>query len=306
MKYTAVIRTLGTAGDKYQQLLDSLDRQTIKPSEIIVYIAEGYNLPKETIGKERYVYVKKGMVAQRALRYDEVKTEYILFLDDDVFLPPTAVATLYNELNEMRGDVISPCVFYNHKASLKSKIIKTITGKEVCGLWGKSWAYKVLPTAGFSYLNTPKQRVYKSQSNAGPCFFCKKENFLKIEYHEEMWLDETPYALPDDQVMFYKMHLMGLKVLTSFDSGIVHLDAGSTTANTSDRMAKLIYSEYRNKLIFWYKFIYKSTKYWKLVSIIGILYAYVVQGVKYMVLNRKYSSAFYEGVKDAWQYIKTI
>ena len=53
MKYTAVIRTLGTAGEKYQQLLDSLDRQTIKPSEIIVYIAEGYALPKETIGKER-------------------------------------------------------------------------------------------------------------------------------------------------------------------------------------------------------------------------------------------------------------
>ena len=66
MKYTAVIRTLGTAGDKYQQLLDSLDRQTIKPSEIIVYIAEGYALPKEKIGKERYVYVKKGMVTQRA------------------------------------------------------------------------------------------------------------------------------------------------------------------------------------------------------------------------------------------------
>ena len=57
MKYTAVIRTLGTAGDKYQQLLNSLASQTVKPEEIIVYIAEGYPLPKETIGIERYVYV---------------------------------------------------------------------------------------------------------------------------------------------------------------------------------------------------------------------------------------------------------
>lgn len=31
MIYTAVIRTLGTAGAKYQQLLDSLQEQTIAP-----------------------------------------------------------------------------------------------------------------------------------------------------------------------------------------------------------------------------------------------------------------------------------
>lgn len=51
MNYTAVIRTLGKAGEKYQTLLESLDRQTIQPSKILVYIAEGYAIPKETIGK---------------------------------------------------------------------------------------------------------------------------------------------------------------------------------------------------------------------------------------------------------------
>ena len=97
-EYTAVIRTLGTAGAKYQQLLDSLQAQSVVPKAIIVYIAEGYPLPKETIGTERYVYVKKGMVAQRALPYDEVQTEWMLFLDDDVYLPPKAVETLFNQL----------------------------------------------------------------------------------------------------------------------------------------------------------------------------------------------------------------
>lgn len=306
MNYTAVIRTLGTAGEKYQQLLDSLASQSVQPDEIIVYIAEGYQLPKETIGKERYVYVKKGMVAQRALRYDEVKTEYILFLDDDVYLPPAAVETLYKELNENDGDVISPCVFHNHKASAISKMIRTLTGKEECRLWGNRWAYKVLPTAGFSYLNNPTKAVYESQSNAGPCFFCKKEHFLKIHFEEELWLDNAPYALPEDQVMFYKMYLCGLKVLTSFDSGIVHLDAGSTTANTEDRIARLIYSEYRNKLIFWYKFIYKSANYCKLVALLGIVYACVIQCAKYSFINKKYSKAFFKGLKDAIQYIKEL
>jgi GT2 family glycosyltransferase len=155
-------------------------QQSIQPEAIVVYIAEGYSLPDETIGREQYVYVKKGMVAQRALRYDEVASEYILFLDDDVYLPPTAVETLYNELKEYSGDVISPCVFYNHKASLKSKIIRTITGKEVCRLRDDNWAYKVLKNGGFSYNGNHRKSVYQSQTNAGPCFFCRKEDFLGV------------------------------------------------------------------------------------------------------------------------------
>ena len=78
--YSVVIRTLGRAGALYQKTLDSICSQTIRPQNIIVYIAEGYVLPKETIGIEQYVYVPKGMVAQRALNYDEVQTEYCLFL----------------------------------------------------------------------------------------------------------------------------------------------------------------------------------------------------------------------------------
>ena len=53
MEYTAVIRTLGKAGEKYQTLLDSLVSQTIPPKAIIVYIAEGYPVPAETVGIER-------------------------------------------------------------------------------------------------------------------------------------------------------------------------------------------------------------------------------------------------------------
>ena len=311
MNYTAVIRTLGKAGEAYQKTLDSLAQQTMQPKAIVVYIAESYPLPKETIGSEQYVYVKKGMVAQRALRYDEVTTEYILFVDDDVYLPPNAVETLYKELVEHKGDVISPCVFYNHKASIKSKIIRSLTAKEVCRFWGDRWAYKVHRTTGFSYLNNPAKPVYESQTNAGPCFFCKKEDFLKAQLEEELWLDEAPYALPEDQVMYYKMHLCGLKVLTSFDSGIVHLDAGSTTANSEDRLTNLIYSEYRNKLIFWYKFIYRYEKssVKKMWAVACLLYSYGVQMIKYALHylfgKKNIAKAFFLGISDATKYIQS-
>ena len=193
------------------------------------------------------------MVAQRALAYNEVRTEYCLFLDDDVYLPPDAVEKMYNELIQHKAQVISPCTFENHKAPFKSKFLKSLTGKEVCRIGGHSWAFKVLRTAGFSYNNNPSQSVYESQSNAGPCFFCRKEDFLKIAFQEELWLDKAPYALPEDQVMYYKMYKKGLKVLTTFDTGILHLDAGSTMGKSPERSAKLIFSEYRNKLIFWHR-----------------------------------------------------
>lgn len=311
MEYSVVIRTLGRAGEYYQRTLDSLKDQSIPPSDVIVYIAEGYELPSETIGVEKYVAVPKGMVAQRALDYNEVQTEYCLFLDDDVYLPPDAVDKMYNELVHYKAQVISPCTFENHKAPFKSKFLKSLTGKEVCRIGGHSWAFKVLRTAGFSYNNNPSQPVYDSQSNAGPCFFCRKEDFLKIAFQEELWLDKAPYALPEDQVMYYKMYKKGLKVLTTFDTGIVHLDAGSTIGQNPERSAKLIFSEYRNKLIFWHRFIYLPEKSWalKIWSIMAILYAYGVQFFKHSVFyflgKKSEAKSFWSGCLSGLDYIKS-
>ena len=307
--YSAVIRTLGRGGEYYQKTLNSLIEQTLPPLSIIVYIAKGYPLPSETIGVERYIYVKKGMVAQRALQYDEVDSEFILFLDDDVYLPPTSVETLFHELQQYKGDVISPYVFYNHKKSIKEKIRLAVFGREVCRLFGNRWGFKVLSTAGFSYINNPKKAVYESQTNAGPCFLCRKEDFLNIKYEDELWLDETPYAFPDDQVMFYKMYLNGLKILTSYDSGIVHLDAGSSTGGV-DRTCKVIYSEYRNKLIFWYRFLYSNEKNYllRLWKIACITYVYGLQsvnaGYKLLRWKREEANAFFRATKDALNFIR--
>lgn len=254
MKYTIVIRTLGTAGDKYQQELNSLMAQTMQPEEIIVYIAEGYPLPKETCGKERYVYVKKGMVAQRALQYDEVKTDWILFLDDDIYLPPNGVEQLFDAVEKYGADVISPNAFENHKLAGIVRVMNMILGKAM-PFKSDTEAYRVIRSGGFGYNSNPTKDFYWSESNAGASFLCKKKTFVDIHFEDEIWLDESPYALPEDQVMFYKMHLAGYKVATLFNSGIVHLDAGTAVGVSSDRMGKMLYSEVKNQIIFWHRFI---------------------------------------------------
>lgn len=307
MEYTAVIRTLGTAREKYQTLLDSLNRQTTPPSKILVYIAEGYAIPKETIGKEQYIYVKKGMVAQRALPYHEVDTEFILFLDDNVYLPETAVEQLYQYLTDRNADVISPDVFPNAKRSFLGKCLMMLSGRMLPRKDDGKWGYKVMRNSGYSYNNHPKPGLYWSQTNAGPCFFCRKSDFLQTHFEEELWMDELKYALGDDQVMFYKMYLLGFKQLTWFESGIKHLDAGTTMKN-EEKEKMLIYSDFRFKTIFWHRFIYQPDKSFlsRVWSIICIGYALgftlFISTLKcdFDVLKLKYRA-----IKGACQFIKS-
>lgn len=231
MEYTAVIRTLGKAGEKYQQLLDSLCNQTIKPTEIIVYLAEGFQIPKETCGLEKYVYVKKGMVAQRALQYNEVKTEYILFLDDDLKMPIAFVENMFKYMEVQNAGVISPDVFPNDKRGFLSEILMTLSGRMKARRFDRKYGYRVLPTTGFSYNKCPIDGVLESTTNAGACFLCKKQDFIDIHFEEELWMDKMKYPIGEDQVMFYKMHLNGLKQLTYYNSGIEHLDGGENLGN---------------------------------------------------------------------------
>lgn len=276
MNYSVAIRTLGQAGDKYQALLNSLLTQTLQPQGIYVYIAEGCPLPKETIGIEKYVYVKKGMVSQRALSYDEIDSEYILFLDDDVFLPADGVEKLYRALVNFDAQVVAPDVFANAERSFSSKVLMAVSGR----MWPRKddgkWAYKVMRNSGYSYNDNPSQDIYLSQTNAGPCFLCAKRDFLNMNYHEELWLEKCSYALGDDQVMFYKMWCKGYKQLTVFNTGIIHLDAG-TTLRSEDKEKSMIYSDIHFKLIFWHRFIYIPEKniFIKLWSILSVFYTMI-------------------------------
>ena len=256
MKYTAVIRTLGKAGKKYQMLLDSLLNQSVLPEKILVYIAEGYQLPIETCGKEEYIYVPKGMVTQRALKYNEVQTEYILFLDDDLYLPPTFVEDLFDAMANIKADIMSPDIYPNHSRPFCQELTMLLSGRMRARRFRDKWGYKVMRTGGYSYKKTMSSKTYRSQTNAGACFLCRKKDFLSINFEDELWLDKVPYPIGEDQVMFYKMHLSGLKVYTMYGSGIIHLDSGGNL--NSDREIRLLYSDLRFKMVFWHRFLWSA------------------------------------------------
>lgn len=307
MNYTVVIRTLGTAGKKYQRELDSLCALTFPPKDIIVYIAEGYPLPKETCGKERYVYVKKGMVAQRALPYTEVETEWILFMDDDLVLPNDFMERMFGSLKKNNADVMVPDIFPNHERSMKDELMMFLSGRMRPRRGDKKYAYKVMRTCGYSYNKSPKSHAYISQTNAGACFLCKKDLFRAIHFEEELWLDEMPYAIGDDQVMFYKMYLCGIRQFTLFHTGIKHLD-GSGNMTNPEKGKKLVEADYFFRKIFWTRFIQEPErnpmiKLWNRICI-GYFYSFgimmsVIKGDRDM-LYRKWHS-----IKRAKEFLKS-
>ena len=306
IEYTAVVRTLGTAGEKYLKLLKSLVLQTIKPKGIIVYIAEGHSIPKETVGFERYVYVKKGMVAQRALSYDEIETEYMLCLDDDLEFPPNTVECMFKLLIRYDADVISPDIFPNAKRPFKSEIMMMLSGRMLARRNDNVWGYKVMRTAGYSYNKNQKEEVYLSQTNAGACFLCRKTDFLKIRFEEELWMDSMSYALGDDQVMFYKMYCCGLKQLTWYNHQFVHLDAGGNM--TPEKEQKRLYGDIFFKNVFWHRFIYFPEKtcilkFWDVLCI--IYYLVFTLSISLLKCNFKILATKWKAISDAKKFISS-
>lgn len=306
--YTAVIRTLGTAGWKYQQLLNSLEAQTVKPDKILVYIAEGYSIPKETVGREQYIRVKKGMVAQRALQYKEVESEYILFLDDDLSFPGDCVERMYNLLKINNADVISPDIYSHANRPFRSEIMPFLSGRMVARCGDKYWGYKVMRNSGFSYNASPTEETYWSQTNAGACLLCRKADFLSIHFEDELWMDKLKYAWGDDQVMYYKMYLSGLKQLTWYRHGFKHLDAGGTAMASAEKERRLEYSIFWFKIAFWHRFIYLPEKslisrFWSLACIgYALGFALAVSLLKFDVSLFKLR---YKAMKDSLCFISS-
>ena len=127
LSYSIAIRTLGTAGAKYLEELRSITRQTIQPEKVVVYIADGYERPKEQIGREEYVWVKKGMMAQRALQYNEISSDCILLMDDDVLLAPDSAERLLHAMEDQSADCVGADTFKNQDLPIAGKIYAAVT-----------------------------------------------------------------------------------------------------------------------------------------------------------------------------------
>lgn len=305
MTYSVAIRTLGTSGEYLVRELKSIKTQTLQPKKVMIYIAEGYPRPDFQIGNEEYVWVKKGMVAQRALLYTEIDSDFILLLDDDVELQPDSVERLFDAVEKEQADVIGADSFKNQDMPLKAKLFAILTNW-VCPHLDKKWAFKMHSHGGFSYLNNPVNNYYPSQSCAGPASLWRKDVLLKLHLEDELFLDKLGFAFGDDLLEFHKVYVNGYKLMIHYKSGIVHLD-GKSSSNAYHSNVNKFYVRSKGSFILWWRVCYQlsNKKLWtamlfglKLIWLLCINCVAVFQ-----MRNFKVPYLYMKGIVDALKFV---
>ena len=140
--YSVAIRTLGTNVEVLRHELLSIVSQTVKPEKVIIYIADGYERPDFQVGNEEYVWVKKGMMAQRLLDYNEIDSDIILMLDDDVELAADSAERMLKAMESEDMDCVAADTFKNQELTLKQKLVAFVTNW-VYARRDDGWAFKI-------------------------------------------------------------------------------------------------------------------------------------------------------------------
>lgn len=322
--YSIVIRTLGDTGEKYLRMLRAIERQTIKPNEIVVVIPDGYTLD-HSLGNERVIYSKKGMVTQRAVGITEAKGDYLLVLDDDLDFPPDFAEQMYGHLQAKQLDCV--LAFGNggatehgtaqEKSSFKNKLKQNLrrlrlafTGQAFYSHRQSKWFDTIASTGGHrTYVNCEDGLC---QTGAFACFFIKAEKANAIHFEEEKWLEQGSlsfYAAYDDAVFYYKLHLQGGRIAYTKYTDFTHLDAaaGRPASDALTARKNRLYNIARNRTIFWYRHIWSN--HHSLRNLLGGIYGIVNYAIYNTLINLPPNNwpaigALYHGFRDASKYIR--
>lgn len=311
MKYSIAIRTLGTSGDKFLRELESIKNQTVQPDKVIVYIAQGYKRPDFSVGKEKYIWVKKGMTTQRVLSYDEIDTPLILFLDDDVELACDSAEKLIKEMENHHLDCIAADTFNNHRMTLKRKVYAAVTNL-VLPHYSDKWAIKIHCNGSFSYNNKVKKDVYLSQSAAGPASLWRKKVFINLHMEDELWIDKLDFAYGEDALIFNKLYKNGFRLGLHYKSGIKNLDAKSSSSSFQHNQKKF-YTRAKASFLIWYRTCFNLTglsaakKLWAITCFsfktVWLLFIHIASAVFF--LSPKIVYYYVKGIVDGFIWIKS-
>ncbi len=311
MNYSIAIRTLGTSGEKFVRELESIKRQTVQPEKVIIYIAEGYPRPEYTIGKEEYVWVKKGMMRQRVLRYDEIDSPLIMLLDDDVELESDSAEKMIEALVKNNLDCLAAVTFRNYKISVAKKFYIALTNM-IFPHWSDIWSVIIHSNGSFSYNNHPVKDVYLSQSASGPAALWRKQVFLNLRLEDELWLDNLRFAFGEDVLMFNKLYKNGFRLGAHYSCGIRHLNAQSSSRAFKDNKQRF-HTRSMASFLIWYRTCYNLDslpwwrKVWAVISyVIKFLWLFFIHvGSSVHFRSFKVVSNYVLGVIDGLKMIKT-
>lgn len=310
LSYSVAIRTLGKGGEIFRRELTEIAWQTVPPERVLIYMAEGYRRPDFQIGKEEYVWVKKGMMSQRLRPYDEIDSDCILMLDDDVSLQPDSVEKMLKALEQNNADCVGADTFSPQSLPLSKKLYAAVANL-VFPHWDDRWAFKIRKNGSFSYNMCPKRNFYWSQSCAGNAMLWRKSAYEKLQMQDEWWLDDFPFAYNDDMLESYKVYRNGLKLGVMYDSGMEHRDVKSASSGFHQR-PDWLYFRTKINLLIWMRTCCRPgnttrTERWcATFSFFGksVWLFMVMAAVSVLKCSFGYLAAYLRGWRDGWKYVR--
>ncbi|MGL5616057.1 MAG: glycosyltransferase [Sarcina sp.] len=268
MDYSICIRTLGRGGEKYKKLLKSIKNLNEQPKEVIIVIAEGYPIPEEQLGYEKFVFSPKGMLLQRIVGIEKASSEYVLLLDDDIEFKEDLVDKLFEPIKKGLGEITFPIHTELLPATPKEKAYFNLL-KTACPRKQDKYV-KIISSGGISYFEdfSKLPDEIESESAPGMCVLGLRKAFLDANFRDELWVDSQGYALEDDTILIYKPYLNGYKTIGKLNVDITHLD---NVKNDNSRELIECFAAGFSHMAFWRRFVYAPAKS-KLKPNLGIIY----------------------------------
>lgn len=308
LTYSVAIRTLGLSVSTLKEELLSIAQQTIQPERVLIYIAKGYERPGFTIGCEEYVWVEKGMLAQRALPYTEITSGCILLLDDDVRLNTDSAERMLKAMERYDADCVGADVFSNHEMSLKNKLY-ALAVNLVHPHHDENWAFKIHRNGSFSYIAHPTKSFYWSQSCSGPAALWKKDTLIRLHLEDERWIDTLGFAYGEDALTYYKLYRNGYKLGILFDAGIHNLNAG-TSSSIYRKAPQRMYIRTKAMFLIWHRSLYLPASHSlkeKTLTVIAftlkLLWMFpMVCAAAMLSFHAKSVVLYFKGIYDGWKF----
>lgn len=228
------------------------------------------------------------------------RPDFILAVDDDIEFGPHFMEQLLEIVRNHNIDLLSPTK--ENRQPRKKRMFQRLLGGRT---ESSRYPYKIAigPAGSFIVNNSLPGSVNPTQSGIGQCLLIKTGLTHKLKYRMEMWLDQTRYAWPEDQVFFYKAYLLGLNVMACKTPTFVHLD-GKAGVTSKQRKVDGAYVSGRNGYIFWYRFI-KGNRSWSAIrKSLALGYKNMAHGIFFRMQEREKYKAFARGLRDGKQYCK--
>lgn len=308
LTYSIAIRTLGTGGQNYRRELESIVRQTVQPERVVVYIAQGYDVPPFRVGREEYVSVPKGMMSQRALPYDEIASDCILTLDDDVELASDAAERLLTAMDELQADCISPDTFGNYLMSPRQKIREALVGL-VFPSRHQHMAFRIRRCGAVSYMSHPTPgSCHLSDRADGPALLWRRHWLTGVRLADECWVERDGFAYGDDTVLTHKVPVNGGRLFVYYDPRLaLHLDSGNSSA-AFRRGSRRMYIRTKNSFLIWWRCIYEPAPSVRTAAAfagrtlwnLGVAAAAAVATLRPSMLSQ-----FFTGLRDGIRFVRS-